>query len=107
MAVLIVACPLRLGSGHADRVDGRHLPQLGILIKGPEVLESTRRVDTVVLDKTGTVTTGQMALHDVVPADGEDADAPVRLGPGCCSSRAWSGRCRLSRGGRRRRRRRR
>ena len=44
--------------------------QLGILIRGPEVLESTRRVDTVVLDKTGTVTTGRMALVDVVAADG-------------------------------------
>ena len=53
--------------------------QLGILIKGPEVLESTRRVDTVVLDKTGTVTTGRMTLLDVVPADGEDADRLLRL----------------------------
>ena len=53
--------------------------QLGILIKGPEVLESTRRVDTVVLDKTGTVTTGRMTLVDVVPADGEDADRVLRL----------------------------
>ena len=46
--------------------------QLGILIKGPEVLESTRTIDTVVLDKTGTVTTGRMTLHDVIVADGED-----------------------------------
>jgi Cu+-exporting ATPase len=53
--------------------------QLGILIKGPEVLESTRRVDTVVLDKTGTVTTGEMTLHDVVPADGEDAGELLRM----------------------------
>jgi Cu+-exporting ATPase len=53
--------------------------QLGILINGPEVLESTRRVDTVVLDKTGTVTTGRMTLLDVVPADGEDAAHLLRL----------------------------
>jgi len=53
--------------------------QLGILIKGPEVLESTRRVDTVVLDKTGTVTTGQMRLHDVVAAPGEDEDEVLRI----------------------------
>ena len=54
--------------------------QLGILIKGPEVLESTRRVDTVVLDKTGTVTTGRMTLVDVVPAAGEDADRAAAAG---------------------------
>ncbi|MEJ7719420.1 MAG: hypothetical protein WKF58_02805 [Ilumatobacteraceae bacterium] len=48
--------------------------QLGIIIKGPEVLESTRRVDTIVLDKTGTVTTGAMALIDVVPVSGLDRD---------------------------------
>ena len=53
--------------------------QLGILIKGPEVLESTRAVDTVVLDKTGTVTTGRMTLRDVVPAAGEDADRVLAL----------------------------
>jgi Cu+-exporting ATPase len=53
--------------------------QLGILIKGPEVLESTRRVDTVLLDKTGTVTTGHMTLLDVVPAPGQDADELLRL----------------------------
>ena len=48
--------------------------QLGILLKGPEVLESTRAVDTVALDKTGTVTTGEMTVHDVIAADGVDAD---------------------------------
>jgi Cu+-exporting ATPase len=53
--------------------------QLGILIKGPEALESTRDVDTVVLDKTGTVTTGSMSLVHVLPADGEDADELLRV----------------------------
>ena len=53
--------------------------QLGILIRGPEVLETTRRVDTVVLDKTGTVTTGTMALVDVALPTGEDADEVLRL----------------------------
>src|SRR5690606_33900636 len=48
--------------------------QLGVLIKGPEVLESTRRVDTILLDKTGTVTTGRMALREVIAGGGEDAD---------------------------------
>ena len=53
--------------------------QLGIVIKGPEILESTRRVDTIVLDKTGTVTTGQMALVDVIAARDGDADDVLRI----------------------------
>ena len=81
VAVLIIACPCAMGLATPTAMltgTGR-AAQLGIVIKGPEVLESTRAVDTVALDKTGTVTTGRMSLAEVVAAPGVDADELLRL----------------------------
>ena len=81
VAVMVIACPCALGlaTPTALLVGTGRGAQMGVLIKGPEVLESTRSVDTVVLDKTGTVTTGTMTLSQVITEPGTDHDDVLRL----------------------------
>ena len=82
VAVLIIACPCALGLATPTAIlvgTGRGA-QLGVLIKKPQVLETVRGIDTVVLDKTGTVTTGQMNVSAIETAPGEDADVVLARG---------------------------
>ncbi len=81
IATLVIACPCALGlaTPTALLVGTGRGAQLGVLIRGPEVLERMRRVDVIVLDKTGTLTTGRMALEQVVPLEGGDAAEALRL----------------------------
>jgi Cu+-exporting ATPase len=80
VAVLIIACPCALGlaTPTALMVGSGRAAQMGIVIKGIDVLQSTRRIDTVVLDKTGTVTTGMMTLVDVMCVDGVTRDEALQ-----------------------------
>lgn len=102
VAVLVIACPCALGlaTPTALLVGTGRGAQIGVLIKGPEVLESTRKVDTVVLDKTGTVTTGKMTLVDVITAPETERAELLRLAGALENASEHPIACRRRRGGR-------